>query len=115
MPNIVEVHHHIYYEYLIRIKYFEKISEGKINRNGLNKYEIGQIIRFYNHDPDEIHVRIIGKTYYNNFDEMLRNELNNVLPNINSVEEGLKIYRTEYPNRDEENRLGVIVIHFEIL
>lgn len=112
-----EVINHFKY---VKSPFFEQIKDGrKISEARLNKccdtiYNEGDIIKFYNNDNGEVLTRVLGINVYKNFDEMLRYEMKNVLPEINSIEDGLKVYRSIYTNRAEEERLGVIVIHFEL-
>lgn len=110
----VSHHKHLESPYFEQIRDGKKISECRLKRS-LNIYRKGDIIRFYNHDLGEIHTRIIGTSHYHNFEDMLSNELQNVLPEINSIEEGLNIYRSIYKNREEEERLGIVVIHIELI
>ncbi len=50
---------------------------------------------------------------YSSFREMLEREgLENVLPGMESIEEGVKVYRRFYPEEDEK-RYGVVAIEVE--
>ena len=113
----IEADHHKYLPspYFKQMKDGYKKSEGQINKIGSNNYVPGEIIRFYNHTDGEFYVRIIGVTEYPNFEDMIKNELHNVLPFVNSIEEGIKIYRNLYPNIVTEYRLGVIVVEVELI
>lgn len=107
-------HNHLHSPFFEQVKEGKKISECKINKKG-NIYHEGQIMRFYNEGSDEIDVRIVGVSHYSNFEEMLHNEMKNLLPEVESFEEGLDFYRKKYHNKAEEERLGVIVIHIEVI
>lgn len=113
----IEIHHHknVDSPFFEQIKDGKKISECRINKGSDATYKEDHNIKFYNHKLGEVHVKVIGTNKYKNFKEMLEHEIRNVLPEIKSIEEGLDIYRSLYPNRLEEERLGVIVIHFELI
>lgn len=96
------------------IKSGKKISEAHINRS-VNNFEKGHTIKYSHSELDDhIHLVVLGVSYYKNFEDMLLNEMINVLPDVKSLEEGLKHYRSIHTNRAEEERLGVIVVHFEV-
>ena len=58
----------------------------------------------------EIKVKVTSAAKYNSFREMLENEnMDYVLPHVNTITEGVNIYRQHYSEEDEK-KFGVIAI-----
>lgn len=106
---------HISDENFKNIKEKLKISEAYLHNNNNNSYHRDQIVKYINYNLGELHVKIIDVTHYENFEEMLNNEMSNVLPQCKNIEEGLLHYRKLYTNLQEELRHGVVVIHIDLI
>lgn len=96
------------------IKSGRKIYEGRLNKGDFANLKIGDYIIFYN-DDDEFKVKVVEVLKYASFQEMLEDlGLPDVLPGIDTVSNGIKIYR-EYFSEDQERTYGVLAIKIEII
>ena len=98
------------------VKLNMKGCEGRLDRGFFHSVREGQTVRFYNTDlgfrRDVCRV-VIGKTKYDSFKEMLAAEgVGRCLPGIDSIDEGVSIYRAYYPEA-EETAHGVIAFSFD--
>lgn len=89
-----------------------KIAEATIFKGCYTKIAPTDNFTFFNYNKGKISARVTNVKYYENYEKMLIDELPNVLPDIFSIDDGLKHYRT---NIAEENRLGVVLFYFEII
>ena len=102
----------------IQDHYFSQIVSGKKNVEGylckgdFINLKIGDTITFHSSN-DKITVLVNQIDYYCNFNDFLEDHLKHVLPDVKSVEEGLKLYRLLYREEDELYH-GVISISFNI-
>lgn len=106
---------HVMSPFFEQIKSGKKTSEGRLNKHSNTTFKIDHHINFFNDEGEEVTVKIIDISTYKDFEETLANELRNLLPEVTDLNEGLQIYRSIYPNIKEEKRLGVIVVHFELV
>lgn len=88
---------------LIKLKI--KSVEGRLNKEDYKKMEIGDYIIFTNNDMGfkrKFKIKIINIAYYDTFQVYLETEtLENCLPGINSMKQGLDIYYKYYTKDDE--------------
>jgi ASC-1-like (ASCH) protein len=96
------------------IKEGKKTVEGRLNKGMFSKLKIGDVINWLHITKNKkkliCKTTITSITKYSSFREMLEMEtLENVLPNISSIDEGVKIYH-QYYTLDDENKFGVIAI-----
>jgi ASC-1-like (ASCH) protein len=90
-----------------------KKIEGRLLKGIFSKVHIGDIFTFY-HDNQTCNVKVIKINCYNNFYDMLSNEnLKNLLPYCNNVNEGLDLYNKIYKNNINKHK--VLAIHFNLL
>jgi ASC-1-like (ASCH) protein len=98
------------------IKLGIKTVEGRLNKTDFYKIKIGDTIIFTNCDFEferKIYVKIINIKDYENFDLYLQNEkLENCLPGLDTIEEGIKILYNYYTSFDEY-KYKVRAIQFE--
>lgn len=93
------------------LKNGEKNVEGRLNVGVFSKLSEGDIIEWNN----AFRTTISKIVKYKSFKNMIETEgLNNVLPHIESVNEGVNIYRQFY-SEENENKYGVIAIHLILL
>ena len=93
------------------IKEGKKTVEGRLNKGLFKHLKKGDIILFKN-GYDKVKVKMTGKEVYPSFEAMLNKEkLEKVLPNVNSVTEGINVYR-QYYTEDMEKQNGVVAIRF---
>jgi len=93
------------------IKNGDKTVEGRLNRGRFKMIDINDIIIF----NKNIRCKIVDKEIYGSFHKMLEQEgLNKVLPNIDKIKDGVKIYRLFY-NEQHEIKEGVLAIKIELI
>lgn len=94
------------------IKNGNKIIEGRLAKNKFLNIRVGDRISVTNEFGDNIVLRMIDIRRYSTFHEMLLFEkIENVLPGVDTIEEGVKIYHKFYSEKDEKN-YGVLA--FEV-
>ena len=99
------------------VKNSKKIVEGRLYDSKLeDQLKIDPIIKFWNNDKTEfVIVQVLKLTTYLTFEEMLNTEgLDNVLPNVETIKEGIAIYR-EYYSDEEEMERNVLAISLKKL
>ncbi|WP_457753345.1 ASCH domain-containing protein [Thermococcus sp.] len=96
-------------EYLKLIAEGKKKIEGRLYDEKRRQIKPGDIIIF----EGKLKVKVKDIRVYPSFREMLKKEgLENVLPGIKSIEEGVRIYRQFY-TEEEEKKWGVAAIEIE--
>ncbi|WP_456481333.1 HisA/HisF-related TIM barrel protein [Methanopyrus sp.] len=96
-------------EYLELIKEGKKTVEGRVKDDKRTRIKPGDKILFNR----RLLVKVVDVREYDSFEEMLREEgLENVLPNVDSIEEGVEIYRRFYSS-GKEKMFGVLAIEIE--
>lgn len=96
-------------KYLRLIKEGKKKIEGRLYDEKRKRIKPGDIIIF----EGRLKVKVKGLRVYHSFKEMLEKEgLERVLPNVKSIDEGVKIYRKFY-SEEEEKKYGVVAIEVE--
>ena len=89
------------------IKNKKKIIEGRLYKGIFKSLKKNDLIEFCFKD-EKIKANIIDINKYKDFREMLIVEgIQNLLPNIYNIEEGINIYNTYYPNRKNKNVLSI--------
>ena len=95
-----------------------KTIEGKKNKGRFKDMKIGEIIKWHNEDFNETRsffTKIIRKTEYDTFKEMLETEgINKCLPGFKDIDSGLNVYY-KYNTKEEENEFKVLAIELKIL
>lgn len=107
----------------VQDKYFQMIKDGSKNVEGRinnNKYSVlnkGDIIKFSaNENNKTIECRVVGIKKYETFKEMLSKEgIENMLPGIKNIEEGVRIYESFGDYRNKVKQQGCIAIKFKPL
>ncbi len=93
-----------YFDYL---KNGVKSIDGRENSPEYHYLKIGDIVEFYCGDESFL-AQITQLRTYKNIKEFLnKNNLPEILPNIDSIEEGEKIYRSEFENIDKYEFLAI--------
>ncbi len=98
------------------IKQGKKTVEGRPNRNTFGQMKIGDQIEFSNKELNEIFMaEITNVTHHKTFEEMIRaNGIDNVLPGIRNIDEGVQVYM-QYYTKEIEAEFGVVGIHIKLL
>ncbi len=98
------------------IKLELKTIEGRLNKGDFKNLRINDIISWTNDDLGfhrEFKTRIIGKKQYDNFESYLLNEgLNQCLPCIDNIEDGLKVY-FKYYTKEQEKEYGILALELK--
>ena len=91
------------------IKSGKKTVEGRLNKGTFYEFKIGDIIKI-NNNNDDFKVKIINIDKYESFNDMIIHKgLDNVLPGIETLEEGVAVYRQFY-SEDKEKEFKVLAI-----
>jgi ASC-1-like (ASCH) protein len=115
---------HVQEPWFSLIKSGDKKVEGRLNRGTFSKIKPSDTIIFFNMDKETkkkntIKCKVIKITEYDTFENMLKTErIENVLPKnpiitINSVEDGVNVYRQWYSEKMEK-QFGIIAIYLAI-
>jgi len=102
--------------------WFNMLLDGSKTVEGMNggKYKnvrIGETIEWINDDPykTSIWTEIIGKSEYKKLSEYLLEEgLNNCLPGIQTIDDGLSVYY-KYFTKSDESMYGVIALRLRVI
>lgn len=99
-----------WYEY-VRDGY--KKYEGRCDWKQVKEYVVGDLINVSHHTDstrEQYQIQIVKIHKYKNFEEGLRNlNLNQVLPGVQTVEEGIEIYK-KYYKLSTQNEHGICMI-----
>ncbi len=97
-------------EYFLLVKNGKKTVEGRIKTGPFKNARQDDVITFKNGE-DRVRCRITDVVSYNSFKEMLEREgLENCLPGVRSLEEGVRIYNNIPGYADKAFRFGVIAL-----
>jgi ASC-1-like (ASCH) protein/GNAT superfamily N-acetyltransferase len=100
--------------YLSYIREKKKTVEGRLNVGVFKSVKPGDVVVFFNHRR-EIRVVVEYVHKYDDFRSMLRNEgVSGMLPDISSVEEAVRIYRSFRGYAEKEISFGVVAIGMSI-
>lgn len=96
------------------IKNNKKKIEGRLNKNVFSELKKGDIV-IWTHNNDSVKTKIKRITHYKTFNEYLSHEgLLHTLPNINTITEGIAIYR-QYYSEEKEQQYGVLAIKIKVI
>lgn len=100
--------------YFTFLKNGQKTIEGRIRREKYAEISAGDLIDVFNNEESEyVKVRVKRVTNYRSIREMLTKEpLRKVLPDAESVDQGVEIYKKFYTEA-EEKEFGVVAIEVE--
>ncbi len=115
MSNTVE--YTLQAKYIDQIRSGKKTCEGRINSGGFAKLAAGQTIEFFSkNDPDNrVSCRIVAINKYSSFYSMLEGEgVENMLPGIKSIEEGVRIYENIPSFKERASKNGVLSLRLEL-
>ena len=107
--NIYEIN--IQEPYFTQVKRGVKKVEGRLNKSKFLEMKIGDEILL----NEEIKLKIVNKTIYKSFRDMIIFEgVKNVIPLAESIEEAENVYYKFYTKEDEYN-FGVVAIEIKII
>jgi ASC-1-like (ASCH) protein len=97
---------HISEPWFTSILFHKKTVEGRLDKDDIQKMKVGDLIIFINNDLEferKIVVEITNINNYPTFQSYLEKEgLENCLPGVDTIENGLKVYYKYYTKEDEE-------------
>lgn len=98
------------------IKCGRKIVEGRLNKGDFAQFKTGDIITWFNTDlKQEFKTQVIYKKVYPTFRDMITKEgLSVVLPEIKTIDDGVKVYK-QYYTPDDERIYGVAAIKVKVI
>lgn len=102
--------------YFSFIKEGVKTIEGRLLKGLYQELKIGDEIQVYNNEETEsVLVKVLALRKYTSFQEMLeKEESKKILPDADSIEQGLEIYRKFY-SPEQENQFGVLAIEVVLM
>jgi len=94
----------------------KKSVEGRPNRKDFAQMKVGDQIEFFNKELNEnFMAEIINVSHHKTFEEMIKsNGIDNVLPGIRNLDEGVQVYM-QYYTKEIEAEFGVVGIHVKLL
>lgn len=107
---------HVSLPWYTLIKEGKKTVEGRPNRKDFAQMKVGDRIEFFNKELNEnFMVEITNVTHHKSFEEMISsNGIDNVLPGIRNLDEGVQVYM-QYYTKEMEAEFGVVGIHITLL
>lgn len=93
----------------------QKTIAGHVREDKYRLVRPGGYFRVDNHDDTEaVEVRVLRVANYRSFRELLETEpLKKVLPDVDSVDDGIKVYRQFY-TPEQEKAFGVVALEVEV-
>jgi ASC-1-like (ASCH) protein len=89
-----------------------KTVEGRLNKGKFNE---GDKIIFFNNDGKECTVTVTSIVKYDTFVNMLTSEgLENVLPSVTTILDGVAVYR-EFYSEESEKIFGVVAVKLKLI
>ena len=89
----------------------KKTVEGRLDQGEWSRLKTGSTIEWYNSDSGikkTIQTRVVGILCYLSFESLIKSEgLNNILPSISTIEEGIKVYQKIYGVEPNSTILGI--------
>jgi ASC-1-like (ASCH) protein len=107
---------HVSEPWYTHIKEGRKTVEGRPKRKTFAEMQVGQTIKFFNKELNEnFCAKIIEINEHKTFLDMIRsNGIENVLPEIRNLEEGVSVYR-QYYDEEIESQYGVVGIKVQVI
>lgn len=102
-------------QYFNLIRNGQKTIEGRINSRPFNEWKENQEVEFFCGEQS-VKCRIVKVVRHSSFEEMLEKEgYKPCLPDVSSLEQGIKIYDNIPGYADKAKRFGVLAIHIQLL
>jgi ASC-1-like (ASCH) protein len=102
--------------YFTFLKNGQKTIEGRVRKGKYSQIKAGDYINVYNNkETDHVHVRVKRVTAYPSILEMLEEEeIKKLLPDIDTIHQGVKLYSKFY-SAQQELEFGMVAIEVEII
>lgn len=105
-------------KYIRLIKQGKKPVEARVAIPMFENWQAGDTIRFFSRrNPRiEVIVKIVGKNRYKTFRQMLEAEsVENLIPEVNSINEGERLYLKIPKYAEREKLYGVLAFRLELI
>jgi ASC-1-like (ASCH) protein len=99
---------HVQQPYFNALKNGTKTKEGRLNNDEVNGIEVGHILHMYTESLENGNesltctLLVMERHEYRSIHEMLLNSLQQYLPNIDTIDSGVAIYRQFYTEQQEK-------------
>lgn len=96
------------------IVYGNKIYVGRLADDPMCTLKLGSYVEFFN-EGQAVIVKIVGYEWFPTFEDILKSNhigLDNTLPGVSSIVEGVGVFRMHYSDEDELKH-GVVAIHIK--
>ncbi|MCX6728497.1 MAG: ASCH domain-containing protein [Candidatus Saccharibacteria bacterium] len=102
--------------YFTFLKNGQKTIEGRVRKGKYAQIKVGDYIEVYNNEEtSRVNVRVKRVTAYPSILEMLENEeLKKLLPDIDTIYKGVKLYGKFY-SPQQELEFGMVAIEIELI
>ncbi len=102
--------------YFTFVKNGIKTIEGRLKKEAYSEIKSGDSVIVMNEqETDSFVVTVRSVKYYGSFKEMLEHEnIERVLPDAKSIEEGVMIYRQFY-SKEQESQYGVVALEVSVM
>ena len=114
---MINIKKHLSEPWFSLIKLGLKKYEGRLKKSDFLTLKKNDTITFFNNDFDynrEYTVKIIKIRYYDSFETLLKKKLRIILPGIDTIDEGIKVYR-KYYSEEAEKQYGVLAIKMNVI
>lgn len=111
------MHFNVQQAYFAHIAQGRKTAEGRIAKSKYRSLKPGQSISF---SPNEDSSKVLNATVmetvvYDTFQQMLEQEgLSNMLPGVDSIEEGVRIYSSFGTYSEDVKKHGCVSVRFKL-
>ena len=110
------MHFNLQPKYFLQIKQGLKTAEGRINKPKFAKLELGDIVTFSpNNGSEIIKAQVTYVKRFQSFKEMLEDDIKSLLPDVENVEAGVKIYESFGNYKQDQTEFGTISIGFKLI
>lgn len=110
----MKYHNHRAEPYFTFLKNGQKTIEGRVRKGWYCNVKLGDEIEVYNeNETDSILTKVIRVTQYPSIRDMLTKEsINKLLPDVDTIDRGIKVYRKFY-KLEQERQFGMVAIEVE--
>lgn len=111
----MKYHNHRTEPYFTFLKNGQKTIEGRVRKGWYRNVKPGDEIEVYNEEEmDKVLVLVKRVAQYQSIREMLAKEpIKKLLPDVDTVEQGVNVYRKFY-TLEQEQQFGMVAIEVEI-
>ena len=109
-------HNHRAEPYFTFLKNGQKTIESRVKKSKYKNIKPGDIITVHNNEEtDSVNVIVRRVSTYSSIKDLLESEeLKRVLPDVDSIEQVIEIYRKFYTSK-QESKYGMVAIEIEVI